>query len=278
MQTTQRDLELFRRLSKYGMLSTQQIAKIVFNEIALTTILRRLRLLEDKKLITRVATLPSHEVLWSVTERGAESVSVSVPKRHWSKNLLEHDYKLLSLRLLLEEGGIARSWTPEHEIRSMAFRKYGLRGMKDRVIPDALISTCVKGKMESVAVEMELTLKNETKLKKVLSHYREANDLLGVWYIIPRKSMTNQIHKVWNDCRHFAKGTNIFYSYLDDVMKNPLTANLISIEPLRKIGEVFTPLPAQVTAHHLSTLDEKKNESKVELTKENHAPILNNAS
>ena len=278
MQITNRDLELLRKLSKYGMLSTQQIAKMTFQQIALTTVLRRLRLLEDHKLIQRTATLPTHEVLWSLTDRGAGKASVTVPKRNWSKNLLDHDYKLLSLRLLLEGNGIARSWTPEHEIRSIAFKKYSIRGMKDRVIPDALIGVTVKGKMESVAVELELTLKNVTKLKKVIRHYRESDGLYGVWYIVPRKSMTDQIHRVWNDCRIFAKGTRIFYSYLDEVINAPATASLISIEPMRKIIEVFTPLPAQVGAHRMSTLDEKKNESKTELTEENHAPILSNAS
>lgn len=278
MQITNRDLELLRQLSKYGMLSTGQIAKMTFQQITLTTVLRRLRLLEEHKLIQRVATLPTHEVLWSLTDRGAEAADVSVPKRNWSKNMLDHDYKLLSLRLLFEGNGIVRSWTPEHEIRSMAFRKYGLRGMKDRVIPDALIGVSVKGKMESVALELELTLKNVSKLKKVIRHYQESEGLYAVWYIVPRKSMTDQIHKVWNDCRILAKSTRIFYSYLDEVMNSPAAANLISVEPKRKIAEVFTPLPAQVSAHHLSTPDEKKNEEKTELTIENHAPILNIAS
>lgn len=278
MQITNRDLELLRQLSKYGMLSTGQIAKMTFQQIALTTVLRRLRLLEEHKLIQRVATLPTHEVLWSLTDRGAEAADVSVPKRNWSKNMLDHDYKLLSLRLLLEGNGVARSWTPEHEIRSMAFRKYGLRGMKDRVIPDALMGVSVKGKMESVALELELTLKNSTKLKKVIRHYRDSDGLYGVWYIVPRKSIKDQIHKVWNECRILTKGTRIFYPYFDEVMATPATASLASIEPMRKIAEVFTPLPAQVSAQHLSTLDEKKGETKTGLTEENHAPILNIAS
>ena len=256
MQVTKRDLELFKKLSQYGMLSTGQIAKILFEGVAITTILRRLRLLEDSRYVQRVATLPSHEILWSVAEKGAIEGEVDLPKRHWSKNLLEHDYKLLSLRLLLEGSGVARSWTPEHEIRSLIFKKYGFRGMKDRVIPDALMGAKVNGQMKSIAIELELTLKNETKLKKVLRHYREASDLYAVWYIVSKKSMMNQIHKIWNYYSFLSRGTKIFYSTLDELITNP----------------------AQVSAHHLSIQIENQNDCKNKLTEENHAPILNIAS
>ncbi len=43
---TMRDIELLKKLSSYGMLSTKQIGAVVFNSIASTTVLRRLRLLE----------------------------------------------------------------------------------------------------------------------------------------------------------------------------------------------------------------------------------------
>jgi hypothetical protein len=256
MQLTKRDLELFKKLSLYGMLSTGQIEKLLFDGVAVTTILRRLRLLETNRYLQRVATLPTHELLWSVTEKGAIEGEVEIPKRHWSKNLLDHDYKLLSLRLAFEGNGIARSWTPEHQIRSLVFKKHGFRGMKDRVIPDALMSAKIHGRMESVAVELELTLKNETKLKKVLRHYREADDLYAVWYIVGKRSMLNQIHKVWSHYSFLSRGAKIFYSTLDEVMANP----------------------AQVGAHHLSIQIENQEHCKSKASEENHAPILNIAS
>lgn len=256
MQLTKRDLELFKKLSQYGMLSTGQLAKLLFYGVAITTILRRLRLLENNHYVQRVATLPTHEILWSVTEKGTIEGEVDLPKRHWSKNLLEHDYKLLSLRLLLEGNDVAHSWTSEHEIRSLIFKKYGFRGMKDRVIPDALMSAKINGQMKSIAVELELTLKNENKLKKVLRHYQEASDLYAVWYIVSKKSMMNQIQKIWNHYSFLSRGTKIFYCTLDEVMANP----------------------AQVAAHHLSIQIENQGHCKNKLTEENHAPILNIAS
>ena len=250
----------------------------MFGGIALTTVLRRLRMLEDEYYLKRIEGLITHELLWAVTDKGALSASVTVPKRHWSKNMLDHDYKLLSLRLVLEGNGIAHSWTPEHEIRSMVFKKYEIRGAKDRVISDGLMSVFVDGKMESVAVELELTLKNAKKLSKVLRHYRGCHDLLAVWYIVPNPAMANQIHRVWNQCGLYATQTKIFYSYLDEVMKNPKAARLMSAEKPKALSDYWRVLPAQVGAHHLSTHEEQKNENKIEVTEENHAPILNIAS
>lgn len=118
MIITKRDLELLKRLSAYGMLSTNQVRKIIFKSIAVTTVLRRSRILEDKKLIKRIEGLSTTEKLWALTEKGAETADVKLFKRHFAKGFLEHDYKLLSLRIALEDYGVARSWTPEHEIRS----------------------------------------------------------------------------------------------------------------------------------------------------------------
>jgi len=45
---TARDLTLFEKLSDYGMLSTAQINLLIFSSIAKTTVLKRLRHLEDR--------------------------------------------------------------------------------------------------------------------------------------------------------------------------------------------------------------------------------------
>jgi hypothetical protein len=64
-----------------------------------------------------------------------------MPKRHWSKNLLEHDHKLISLRLNLEAYGISHSWIPEHLIRTNIFRKNDFKTAKEKLIPDGLMGS-----------------------------------------------------------------------------------------------------------------------------------------
>ena len=198
MNITNRDIELFKMIANYGMLSTKQINSICFNSIATTTVLRRLRMLENKKFIQRLLGLDSQDVLWTLLTKGAEAAGVVIPKRHWSKNLLEHDHKLISLRLNLEDSGIAHSWIPEHLIRANIFRNNDFRTAKEKLIPDGLMATEADRKRLSVAIELELTLKNKDKLHKTLSRYKCQDGIVGVWYIAPTTSLLNSISAAWN--------------------------------------------------------------------------------
>ena len=84
----------------------------------------------------------------------------------------------------------------------------------------------------------------------------------------------NQVHRLWYASGGAGASIKIFYSYYEDVMKNPLRAKLYSGESPKIIEEYFKILPAQESAQWVSTLDEKISPMKIELTKENHAPIL----
>lgn len=274
MVITNRDRLFLLKLHSYGMLATNQVKKIVFNDIAVTTVLRRLRILEGKNLIKRVEGLITSERLWALTEKGAELADVKLYKRHFAIGLLDHDYKLLSLRLCLEGYGIAHSWTPEHEIRSRVYKKHGLRDAKDKLIPDGLIGVEVDGKKVSIAIELELTLKNKTKLKETLRKYQSVRETFAVWYIVPSSMIMNQVHRLWYAYGGANATIKIFYSYYDDVMKDPLNAKLWSKEKPKAIADYWKPLPAQVPAQRVSTQDEKIIAIKNELTIENHAPIL----
>jgi hypothetical protein len=103
-----------------------------------------LRLLEDKKYIQRLLGLESQDILWILLSKGAEAAGAAISKRHWSKNLLEHDHKLISLPLGLEASGIAHSWIPEHLIRANIFRKNDFRTAKEKLIPYGLMATLAR--------------------------------------------------------------------------------------------------------------------------------------
>lgn len=132
MLLTKRDLEIFKIISRCAILTTSQLSKTVFRGVATTTVLRRLRKLEKAKLIERIEGLANYEKAWTLTSKGAEAIGYVNPKRHFHRLSLGHDVKFSELRLLLEDAGIARSWIPEHEIRSAMAKKYGLRRIKSQ--------------------------------------------------------------------------------------------------------------------------------------------------
>lgn len=259
MVLTNRDRELFRRLSNYGMFSTKQIAENIFAGIATTTVLRRLRSLEASHYIKRVTGLETQEILWVLTEKGADSAAVLIPKRNWSKNMLEHDHKLLSLRLILEKCGVAQSWIPEHEIRSLIFKKYKLKEAKQKLIPDGLMVIETNGKKLSLAIELELTLKNKNRLKEIVKRYQEKKDLAGVCYFARSKSILTSVFHEWNGQSDFNKSMKLYGFLFEDIMKDPLL-----------VKERIIGLPAHSSAQRVSTLDSLILKQKIGITQENH--------
>lgn len=278
MAVTDRDREVFRKLSTYGMLSTKQINLMCFGGIAKTTVLRRLRFLEAKKYLSRMQGLESQDVLWILQEKGAIEGEVQIPKRHYSKNLLEHDFKLVRLRIALEGCGLAHSWVPEHEIRSRIFRKNEFRTAKNKLIPDGIMGIEADGKMHSLAIELELTLKNKDKLKQTLTRYKEKEGILGVWYIAPTNSLLNSILNVWRGIRVYGNEPKLYLSVLDGVIKNPLDAKVFGSGLSKVASELWATKHAHPTAHRVSAKTENLIRPLDEVNTENHAPILQDVS
>jgi DNA-binding Lrp family transcriptional regulator len=244
MKITNRDKKLFLKLASHGMLSTKQATRLIFNAIASTTVLRRLRILEENYFLKRITGLNSYEVLWVLTEKGANEVSVSVPKKNWSKNILEHDYKLLSLRLKLEKAGIARSWIPEHEIRSLIYKKYGLQEGKQKLIPDGLMGT--------VAIELELTLKNQSRIKEIVSRYQDKKELTAVWYIASSQSILKSFFREWSNHKGFNHSLKLYGSLLEDVLDDPLEATVFREGTACKIKDLWKIQAAHPPAQSVS--------------------------
>lgn len=273
MNITPRDINILKMIATYGMLTTKQINSVCFNSIATTTVLRRLRMLEDEKLIQRLRGLESQDILWLIQPKGAEAAFVEMPKRHWSKNLLEHDHKLISLRLNLEASRLAHSWIPEHLIRANIFRKNDFRTAKEKLIPDGLMGTEAHGKRISIAIELELTLKNKDKLRKTLSRYKRQEGIAGVWYIAPTTSLLSSISSVWSSLGSSQSGNRLYLSVIDDVMRNSHEAKVLCHGKTTKISELWTPRLAHPTAQRVSNQNQNLKDTSKEVSQENHAPI-----
>lgn len=270
MVLTHRDHTLFKNLSSYGMLTTKQITEINFRSIARTTVLRRLRVLEEASYIKRVIGLESQETLWVLTEKGANMAEVVLAKRHWSKNLLEHDYKLLSIRLELEKCGIAQSWIPEHQIRSLIIQRYGISESKKRLIPDGLMNTELSRTLGPVAIEIELTLKNQQRIHEIIKRYQQKKDLHAVWYISTHEAILKSIFREWHKYKDPNNRIQLLGSIYEDVISNSLEARLWTEKGFSKISDVLKPRPAHPPAQGVSTFMKSLNQTSPILSFRNH--------
>lgn len=256
MILTSRDQALLASLQSYGLLTTRLIKARHFSDIAMTTVLRRLRILEEAGYIQRISGLDFGQNAWSLTVKSAEAFHPKAVKVHFPRFILEHDLKLMALRLRLEESGLVHSWRPEHEIRSIVAERHGIKTMSDRTIPDGLMGIENEGQKESVAVELELSSKNQERYRSIFWDYADKDSLWGLWYVVKKKGIATQLLTARKN--GYQRGPYFLWSELDDVMKDPLQAMIYSGKRRFKISEIWTPKTAHSPAHPMSRQIEKE--------------------
>lgn len=277
MIKTKRDLELLNFLADYGMLSTKQIANLFFADVNIRTVLRRLRILEENKLIKRSGKIEANnEFLWLVTEKTGNELGKKYLKLFCSRANTGHDYQLISLRLILEKMGLVSHWISEHEIKGHIFSKYKLRDAKDKHIPDAIFDTEVAGYKVACAIELELTLKSKDRYKKILNHYLYKDELHVVWYFVNSSSLLNSLKDQFIKERAEFSKVKIFFTLLSDLKTNGVNAKMIGLNSTSLIKNYFSNAieVAHNSAHKVSTLKEWINDGKMNLTSQIHTPVL----
>ncbi len=248
MVLTKRDLEIFAALQSYAIFTTKQLAVKHFEGARATTVLRRLRKLERAFYIQRVTGLDGGEIAWSLLPKGAELVGGAAYKRHFRRDVLDHDLRLTALRLLLEGHGVAHSWIPEHEIRSRVARKHGLRAMQHRIVPDGLMGIEAVGCKESVAVELEQTFKNKDRYLNTFRQYREKSNLWGIWYFVASPGIGRQVERVWRQANAFGTNIRFFWSVLSEIEAKTLAAAVHGSGGGKEVRALFA-LKGKIDAH-----------------------------
>jgi hypothetical protein len=240
MSLVARDSKLMQRLGKYGVLSTAQIHEGLFPGIRKTTMLRRLRKLEARDQIRRVAGLPDGSYGWTLTSRQSTALGFSGISRHTSRISVDHDVLLSAVRLALERAGIETRWTPEHVLRHRAWEARKPNGMIPENIPDGVFTTMIGDQIRAVSVELELSAKNSERYRKILTSYREKRQLWGFWYIVSHESIAVKIGKIWRKVARDSKAPRFVWSLFDEVCKNPADAKLHYGGSAFPLGTIFT--------------------------------------
>jgi DNA-binding Lrp family transcriptional regulator len=273
MYFTNRDQHLLSDLGNYGLLSTTVIVEKHFNNVDYSTVLRRLRILEKEGLIRRAGLLMTTENLWAIAPKGAKKMSLENFKCYWNQASIDHDFKLIKLRMFLEELGIIKKWIAEHVIRSMIYKKYSLRDAKNKLIPDGIIETKIDNSSQSMAIELELNLKSQSRYKKILGQYQWNKDLLGVWYIVPTLAILNKLNDYWNRTASSYTEGKIYFSLLDDLLTFKGESLLYSTNEKFRLKEFFK-IPAHQTAQEVVTIIKRPLQNDYRLTSSDHTPFM----
>lgn len=196
----ERDQEILRNLSKYAVLSTHQIANLLFNGVTHTTMMRRLRGLEKAKYIHRGVPLDDGTNTWILGLEGRRLMNQMPTSVFMNRNTIEHDVLLTDVRMLLESLNLAKDWTPEWAMKSQGMRN-DRRRPSERVIPDGLMIESVKGESYAIAVELERTRKSAKRYGRILYQYSSKNSLNVIWYIAKDLAIVNAIINAGSEMR-----------------------------------------------------------------------------
>lgn len=273
---TKRDKRLLETLGEYGMFSTAMVVKNIFDGIDSSSVLRRLRILEKRNLIRRAGKLDTFENLWAITPKGALKVNIEHFKSYWNQATCTHDYKLINLRMILEELGIVKKWIGEHVIRSMIYKKYSLREAKNKLIPDGIMDTELLGINKSIAIELELNLKEKSRYRNIISQYQYKRDLHAVWYVIDSKYTLKKLTEYWKRFAESSSSVEVCFSFLDEIMNLKGEAKLIGINSTYLLKNFFS-IPAlenaQVNAHAVGDLKVTPLQIPIDPSSFNHTSI-----
>jgi hypothetical protein len=248
MNLTERDRRLLLDIQDYGLLTTTRICARNFSGIARTTVLRRLRQLENGAYVKRTDILSDGGFAWYLTEFASAQLNGKPAKLHYPRSILEHDLALVDLRLKLEEAGIAQAWKSEHQMRVQLSQSLGHRHFATMHVPDGIMAIS-KGGHEAVAVEVELTAKSQSRYRQTFANYARKEELWALWYVVQTPSIGKQLlREAERNLGH--RGTFFCWSLIEDVMKNPMQARIFALTDTCIVGKVFT---AHGAAHPVST-------------------------
>lgn len=240
MTCTKRDREILAKLSRYGILSTNQIRRVFFSEVDLTTVRRRLRILEAAGFIFRVPGLDDGGLGWALTQKSATELGSSFPIRHFNRNSVGHDILLSEVRLKLESVGLGASWIPEHVLKRKTPKTSYL---EERFVPDALFTVINQNKQRVVALELELNAKSKKRYEKILQKYLRMKNLWALWYLVPSESVGKMLEAVWSKLNSSKRNDLFIWSIIDEVLANPSEA-IIRSEHLRLPLKNLIVIPA----------------------------------
>lgn len=257
MILTDRDKKLLLDLTSYALLTTKVIQDRYFQNVAITTVLRRLRRLEDDGYIQRIHGLENAQLAWGLAKLGAEEYQDKISKIHFSRSTLDHDLKLMALRLKLEDHGVSKSWRPEHEIRALVAKKNNQKGLSDRIIPDALMGVENNEFKESVAIELELSPKNQSRYRNIFGEYQQKSSLWGLWYVVGNMSIGRQLEKAAKDADFYGRKPFFLWSNLNEVLLDPANAVLKMRDRKYLLKELWEINPAHTPAQDMSRENEK---------------------
>jgi DNA-binding Lrp family transcriptional regulator len=266
MKIQHRDKEILSGVLKYGLLSTEQIGEIFFKNLHHTTLMRRLRILEEAKLITRIDALPNNQSAWSLAADGAKVLDVEPVGRFTNRNTTLHDVTAAAVRIALERVGLCQNFSSEMEMKKRITWRIGDREKESLMVPDGVFTARVKGRESHavIAMEVELHPKNHARYSRIVSQYLAKDSVSCVWYFVKTQGIADTIFAQWNKSHRTSSSPVFLFSKVEDATSDAKTLQVYSAATKKwmKLTDIFDlPHLEQKDIHSLDHCIGRKSES-----------------
>lgn len=178
MNISKEDLELLQWINGFGFVTSEQVSKRRKTCQRVTN--RKLQKFENVGLIRRERIFMADSSIVRMTHEGVKLIGDELqPLRKLKLGSYEHDKALVDLSLKLQAEFESSEFQPERRIR----HEIGLSGVGQAGhIADGELRLNDGSK---IAVELELTRKQNFRLQKIISQLQTNLSLKGVWYFCP---------------------------------------------------------------------------------------------
>ncbi|KAB2400686.1 MULTISPECIES: hypothetical protein [Bacillus cereus group] len=199
MAITKRDVEIIEWVNLHGFVLAEQVQE--FFGLGKTVVYRRLKEMVEQGVLKRERILYDYGNVYWVTKDGVELCeSEMAAGKKPSVNNFVHDKKLVDLSVKLLKKYEGSSWITARQIKSRLVRKASekdkFKALAMRVADGILI---VNGK--KYAVELELSLKNRTRVKQIIGDYAERiakGQYVSVIYVVEKESIAKVLREEMN--------------------------------------------------------------------------------
>lgn len=251
---TSRDRMILTMMARHGCVSAKHIKKNFWEANDQTdNHYRRIGFLKKLKLIENVLGDGGHRIGYRLTRKGKKFMTLSKSDyaakliRRAYRTPLDHDYKLIDIKQILERSPIIKNFKTEGEIRHEILKAHSklLHWESSPLLPDASFEIHTPDRTMRVAVELEMTSKTKRRYTRIFRKHLLSKHWDFVIYIAKDDKLMNRLIRCYKEIRgkdielKIAKSVNGFYlCTLDEFIKNQLGTQLVGEQETISLTEI----------------------------------------
>lgn len=164
---------------------------------------------------------------------------------------LRHDEILLSGVLDLDRQGLLGHWTTEAELKSLGLEAFRLgTSLMEAKYADAILYLKDVDGPNKVAVELELTLKEKSRYRQVMSSYSFLRELRLLLFVVANPAIEAAIRAAAEEVFFPKDSTTLAFMRLADWKRNPAEAQMEVDEHMNRRRMTFASWVAGRTQTH----------------------------